>query len=207
MEPLGPDFDTLLTRGALWALAVAAVWGVLVFAAVAVEAWTRGRVRIAHHTGCPAAWRAWLLGLLVALFTGLSPAHAGELHDAGAGNGTGAGGQGGGETGALGVSTIAALDGLPLPDRPTSAPGRPVHRTAGQVVVVRRGDSLWRIARELLPHEDAASSSVATTVQALYAHNRAILGADPDLIRPGQRLQVPDALTDFPDPSHLPEER
>lgn len=46
--------------------------------------------------------------------------------------------------------------------------------------VVRSGDTLSRIA-----------SSFGTSVQAVYESNRTTIGADPNLIRPGQKLYIP----------------
>lgn len=185
MESLGPDFDTLLTRGALGALATAALWSILVVAAVSVEALSGGRVRLAHRTGCPVAWRAWLLGVLLAAFTGLAPAQATESQPSGA---------------------AGALDGLPLPDRTADQSPRPRPGATPALVTVRPGDSLWLIARRLLP-VDAANSAVATFVSDLHARNRSAIGADPDLIRPGQRLEVPSVTSDdFPAPTTLQEE-
>lgn len=57
-------------------------------------------------------------------------------------------------------------------------------------VVVRRGDSLWDIAeRHLGP--GATSSEVAAEWPRWHAANREVVGDDPDLIRPGQRLSPP----------------
>lgn len=185
MESLGPDFDVLLTRGALGALATAALWATFVVSAVALEAVSGGRVRLAHRTGCPAAWRTWLLGVLVAAFTGLAPAQATQSQPSGA---------------------APALDGLPIPDR--TIDGSRSHGTGPTpaVVIVRPGDSLWLIARRLLP-EHAANVAVAAVVAQLHARNRTTIGADPGLVRPGQRLEIPsDASPDFPAPTTLLEE-
>lgn len=180
MESLGPDFDTLLTRGALGALVTATLWVTLVVAAVALEAVSGGRVRLAHRTGCPAACRAWLLGVLVAASAGLAPAQATESQPS---------------------APARSLDGLPLPDRTIDAPRSRRTDPAPAVVIVRPGDSLWLTARRLLP-EHAANSAVARVVARLHARNRTAVGADPDLIRPGQRLEVPsDAAHDFPAPT------
>lgn len=183
MNTLGTDFDTALTRGALAALAVAALWSVVVVVAVALEARTGGRVRIAERTGCPRVVRVWLLGVFVALFAGIAPAQA-SATDPHAVPGSG-------------EAIAAALDGLPLPDRPTD---RPVRRTAQPTVqvLVRPGDSLWQIAREHLPRT-AADADVARAVERIYAANRRQIGTDPDQIRPGQ-------LLDFPGPTTFPEE-
>lgn len=59
-------------------------------------------------------------------------------------------------------------------------------------VVVRRGDTLWDIARRHLP-AGASDAQVARAWPRWYAANRAVIGSDPALIRPGQRLRVPDA--------------
>lgn len=169
---LGNDFNALLTRGALVVLVAAAAWLLAVLVAVALEARSRGRVRLAGRLGCPAGLRLWLLGLFLALFAGVAPAQA---HDAGTGPGS--------------AAVEAALEGLPLPDRATGAPRR---AGVGALVEVRAGDSLWRIARRLLP-DGAADSAVARSAARLYADNRPLLGPDPDLIFPGQRLLVTDS--------------
>ena len=184
MDSLGTDFDTLLTRAALCGLVVAGGWAVVIVVAVAIEARTRGRVQVADRAGCPPVLRLWLLGVFVSLLAWVAPAHASE---------TGSG---------VADRAVAALDGLPIPDRAT---GRPQRRTAQtpHVVVVVPGDSLWRIARALLPH-DVTDATLAAAVRALHAGNRSTIGADPDLVLPGQRLVVPP---DFPDPTTHPEER
>ncbi|MDO5504038.1 MAG: LysM peptidoglycan-binding domain-containing protein [Actinomycetia bacterium] len=56
--------------------------------------------------------------------------------------------------------------------------------------VVRRGDTLWALAAEVLP-DDATDAEIATEWQRWYALNRDLIGADPDLILPGQVLQIP----------------
>ena len=94
------------------------------------------------------------------------------------------------------------LRGLPVPDRPTGrlavteqdrGAGAPV-RPAPRQLQVRPGDSLWRLAAGFLP---AGASDQAVTVgwRLLYAANREVIGADPDLLRPGQTLRVPAVLT------------
>ena len=188
VNTLGTDFDTLLTRGALCALLGAGAWALVVVLAVAVEAHTRGRVRMVERTGCPPAVRLWLLGVFVILFAGAAPAQA---SDTGSGSGS--------------DKTVleSALDGLPLPDRTAGALARG-HADSDDTVIVRPGDSLWKIARRLLPG-DAATSSVAETVTQLYADNRRLIGADPDLLVPGQRLAIQRHLG-FPVPTTRPEE-
>ncbi|MFJ7150089.1 transglycosylase family protein [Streptomyces sp. NPDC100445] len=61
----------------------------------------------------------------------------------------------------------------PAPRRPTASSGR------GNHITVREGDTLSVIA-----------ARYGTSWQRLYAANRAVIGADPDLIVPGQRLAL-----------------
>jgi nucleoid-associated protein YgaU len=59
-------------------------------------------------------------------------------------------------------------------------------------VVVEPGDSLWRIAaRQLPPGADADTIDAAWRLW--YAANRSVIGADPNLLLPGQQLHVPDS--------------
>ncbi len=97
------------------------------------------------------------------------------------------------------------LDGLRLPERVTSEPrdavpppaptdtgvAAPPRHRAGDVstVRVRPGDTLWSLVGER--HRRAATARVAREVERWHALNRGTIGADPDLLRPGQRLHVP----------------
>lgn len=177
MSTLGTDFDALLARGALAVLLLAAAWAVAVVLAAALEARTRGRLRLVHRTGCPAPVRLWLVGAFTVVFAGISPAQAG---DQGAGPGV-----------TPGSTVAAALEGLPLPDRATGS-GHVSARRAR--LVVGPGDSLWRLARERLS-QHADDATVAAAVSSLYAANRAVIGPDPDRIEPGQHLVFPDQPT------------
>lgn len=58
------------------------------------------------------------------------------------------------------------------------------------VVEVRAGDTLWAIASRHLP-DDATAREVVAAWHRIYRHNRAVIGSDPDLLRPGQHLEVP----------------
>ena len=99
------------------------------------------------------------------------------------------------------------LAGLPLPDRTTTTtqwigslarerhqdPEQPaVHvRPAGPAEVrVSPGDSLWELAADELGAA-AEAEDVERRWREIYAANRDLVGADPDLIRPGQRLTLP----------------
>ena len=98
------------------------------------------------------------------------------------------------------AATASPLDWPGLaPVAPAPAVHRAVHREAAPKqpqpqpatqLVVRPGDSLWSLtARQLGPHASAAR--VAAEWPRLYAANRRAIGADPDLIHPGQRLAAP----------------
>lgn len=69
----------------------------------------------------------------------------------------------------------------------TAAVGAP-ERTG--TVVVRPGDSLWSIAEASLG-PGASEELIAETWPRWHAANHALIGADPDLIHPGQELTVP----------------
>ena len=68
----------------------------------------------------------------------------------------------------------------------------PPERAAVSDVVVRRGDTLWGIAAHHLG-ADATDQDVAQEWPRWYAANHDVIGSDPDLIFPGQRLVTPGA--------------
>lgn len=90
----------------------------------------------------------------------------------------------------------AGLRGLALPDRtdghlPAASASRTAPPGPADVVVVRRGDSLWSIAAGLLaPHADDVT--VTRAWHRLHHANASRVGPDPDLILPGTRLVVPE---------------
>jgi hypothetical protein len=102
---------------------------------------------------------------------------------AGAADHHGAGAQANGEL---------SLNGLPMPDLPASLALRAEEApmSARNRVIVRRGDTLWRIAAEHLPRS-ASDAETAAAVVHWYEHNRSVIGADPDLIFPGTQLEQP----------------
>lgn len=59
-----------------------------------------------------------------------------------------------------------------------------------ETVVVRRGDTLWDLARRHLP-AGASATEIARAWPLWYAANRAVIGPDPGLLLPGQHLRVP----------------
>ena len=58
--------------------------------------------------------------------------------------------------------------------------------------MVAPGDTLWDLAAAALP-ATATDAQIATAWQGWYALNVAVIGDDPDLLRPGQHLQVPSS--------------
>ena len=63
-------------------------------------------------------------------------------------------------------------------------------QTGVGAVVVRRGDSLWDLAaRHFGPNASAAD--IAAEWPRWYAANREVIGPDPDLLLPGERLVPP----------------
>ena len=85
------------------------------------------------------------------------------------------------------------LAGLALPERAVApdvrdrpAPVVPARTTPADVYVVQPGDSLWSIAQA-----HPARSPTDARWRAIWAENRDVVGADPDLIHPGQSLRLP----------------
>lgn len=162
------SYDRLLADLAGWVLVGCALWAALWVLAALVETVSDGRLPALGWVGAPTQVRPVLLTVVGLVLAG-APAHA------------------------------APRPGpdLPVPARPVAgsatAPAR-ASRPAGRAVVVRRGDTLWALAEERLP-PGATTQVVADIVRAWHAHNRAVIGPDPDLIRPGQRLHAPRAPT------------
>ena len=87
------------------------------------------------------------------------------------------------DTGRATADHRQVLAGLPSPDRVVgSVPPAPATRTS-PTHVVRPGDTLWDIAE--------AELGGGAQWQRIHALNRAVIGADPDLIHPGQELRLP----------------
>jgi nucleoid-associated protein YgaU len=71
-----------------------------------------------------------------------------------------------------------------------AAPLAHAARSADDRVVVRRGDTLWAIASRSLG-AGASDAEVAAEWPRWWHANRAVIGADPDLLQPGTRLVPP----------------
>lgn len=76
--------------------------------------------------------------------------------------------------------------------KPHSSKPRPphVHRAPAERVVVTTGDTLWQIAADSLPR-DASPARIARAWPRWFAANTRTIGADPNLIRPGEVLHAP----------------
>ncbi len=93
-----------------------------------------------------------------------------------------------------GVLLAPSVEGLSVPTLPETAPPRPrgdraAPPAARSSVVVAPGDTLWSLARDLLP-SGADEQQIEQRWRALWQTNRNAIGADPDLIRPGLRLDT-----------------
>lgn len=118
------------------------------------------------------------------------------------GGGSQGGSQSGSQSESLGGSQHGSLaerlDGLPLPVLPTVPRRGPAGSTAAPagpagslpVLVVAPGDSLWSLAAAHLG-PTAPAAEVDTLWRRWYAANRQVIGPDPHLLLPGQRLRVP----------------
>ena len=178
-------FEAALVDSMSAAAAASALWLWLIASMTALDA-ARGREH-RRRAGVPDGVRRMVLAACgVAVATGglAVPAHAEDGHH-----------------------DATVLTGLPLPDRPTTlstlglafevaqATAPATHAEHGppaqvaRTVVVRPGDTLWSIAAQHVPHPD--NDAIGRACAHLYQLNRAVIGDDPDLIRPGQRLQLP----------------
>ena len=176
------DFDDLLEALAGWLLLGCAGWVVAIGVAALVEAASRGRVPATTWVGCPAAVRRLLLGglgvaLAVSPRTGRSPSARPRSPPA----------------------STSGL-GLPVPAR-TGQPGRA--DPPRQQIEVRAGDCLWDLARPGAAGRGSTGPGRRRWSSATYRRNRDVVGDDPDLIRPGQRLVLPRSVPP-PPPEETP---
>jgi hypothetical protein len=80
----------------------------------------------------------------------------------------------------------------------------PATTTARSTVVVAPGDSLWSISQERLGPE-AAPRQIALDVERIHQTNLTRMGADPNLVFPGQRLALPPPPPGAGAPAAAPE--
>jgi Tfp pilus assembly protein FimV len=69
----------------------------------------------------------------------------------------------------------------------TAAPGP---RAGGDGYTVESGDTLWDIAAGHLGPAERSAATIHRYWQQVYRANRSVVGADPDVIHPGTRLEV-----------------
>jgi hypothetical protein len=176
-HPVSSQYDDLLLALAAWVLLGCAVWAVVIGLAAVVEATSAGRFPATAWVGCPRSLRRLLLAGLGVALVGAGPLQS--------------------------SATASATAPLPVPARPVGATHLQSqagthsedNQSGDQAVplpglVVRPGDSLWRIAEQRL-HSSASADEVAALVHRLHHRNRGVIAPNPDLIRPGQRLAVP----------------
>jgi LysM domain len=80
----------------------------------------------------------------------------------------------------------------PLPPWLRGGPSKPppgLRLDAGEHIVAA-GDTLWDIAAAHLMPAERSATRIHRYWQQVYRANRSVVGADPDLIRPGMRLDV-----------------
>lgn len=158
--------DRALVLGAVAALTVVTGCATLLAGVALLQAFGSARAAGALDRCCPRTLRATVLVACGIVVAAGPPAYAGD-------------------SGATGGDhhPQRPLAGLPSLDRPHGAP---------EVIRVHRGDSLWRI--EARRHPTASTGELTDRVDALYRANRGVIGADPDLILPGQRLRADDRI-------------
>lgn len=181
-------FGMLVTELAAWTVVGCCLWALALLLAAATEAVTCGRVAATQAVPCPDRLRRAVLVAVGAavVCTLASPADADEVGSA--------------PSASYGLPRTAPPAQLPVPARPEgvlrAGAGARLPR-AHRAVVVREGDSLWDLVATRMPGAD--DRWVAGAVAATYRANRRVIGPDPDLIRPGQRLVLPVPLQSDPD--------
>jgi nucleoid-associated protein YgaU len=86
--------------------------------------------------------------------------------------------------------TTADRTGATRPDA-SANPSENGAGPAARVQIVEPHDTLWDIAVAHLAPADRSAANVHRYWQQVYQRNRTVIGADPDLIHPGIRLEVP----------------
>jgi resuscitation-promoting factor RpfA len=88
----------------------------------------------------------------------------------------------------------------PLPPSPDdgSSQAAPGYRARASDYTVEAGDTLWDIAADHLVPAQRSTATIHRYWQQVYRANRSVVGADPDLIHPGTRLDVVPFRRDRP---------
>ena len=94
------------------------------------------------------------------------------------------------------TDTAEAGSNAPMPTSPVASPATSVLSDGPDApYIVQRGDCLWRIARDALDARggtEPSSVEIARFWPVIYQANRSVIGDDPNLIFPGQTLQIPE---------------
>jgi hypothetical protein len=85
-------------------------------------------------------------------------------------------------------SDLPSLGFSPTPESPDSS------AQGVRTVTVRAGDCLWTITDDLLGPNADPDADIASAWPRLSERNRDVIGSDPDLLEPGQVLEVPEDL-------------
>ena len=184
----GPDVLISSAAGLLaWAVWAWGALGLALTAASAVPGLVGTAARLALRVALPAGARrgaAVLLGIGLGLTAPLAASALPALAPSAAADST--------------TSDVpdwpgpATENADPVPDRPAGAPTADTPVTADRVVV--RGDCLWHIAADPLLGQLGrlpSDGEVAVAVDAWWRANADVIGPDPDLLLPGQRLRAP----------------
>ncbi|MET7919582.1 transglycosylase family protein [Streptomyces avermitilis] len=145
-------------------------YGGTAYAATADQASRDQQIAVATKVQRAQGWGAWPT----------CSARAGAGGSAPAASGTGASG---GSSAAGSATTESAASAKPAPSKQSKAPTRATEHTNRNS---SRGDYTVRVGDTL----SGIASRHGTTWQKLYAANKSVLGGDPDLIMPGQRLAL-----------------
>ncbi len=171
-----PSMEDLVGTGCTWALVGCAAWLVVVLSAVALDVCrvrAGRRPALATSVGCP----TWVVVLVLAGL-GLSPGTAWAAPST-----PGAP--------APHEQPETTLTGLRSPAVPLTSPHPRAHpQPAPRTRVVLPGDSLWSLSADLLG-PGASPARLDRTWRRIARLNRDVVGADPDLIHPGDRLLLP----------------
>lgn len=178
----GPDAAVGTLAGAL--LWLAALWlmaGLLVTLAAALAGQRRGMLAGISRCIAPAVVRRLVIAATGATLV-LGPVAANAAP----------------ATGSAGVATAPATGTPGAPSIPSPAPTLPELTTPvppldpqpSGTVLVRPGDSLWRITADRLG-PSATEDQIAIGWPYWYRANRRLIGPDANLLRPGERLTAP----------------
>lgn len=181
------DFEAAVVCGAAWALVAAACWAVAVTTVVTVQVTrsapvpTRGLPEPARRLLLRACGAVVVGGLVAGTVAGPAAATPGSL---------------GRDAGERPAQTVQQPQTVQPPAGPQPASGPVVVRAAAAQpdrVTVRPGDSLWRIAEATLREHGRSptDADVAAYWPRIHDANRALVGPDPHLVRPGVPLVLP----------------